>query len=121
MSKALDEPLRLTRRERQLMEAIYARGGEATANQVMASLHDPPSNTAVRTILRILEEKGHVTHRRRGKEYVYRPTRPQGRVARSALRRMLETFFGGSLERAVAVYLSDPKAELSAEELKRLR
>ena len=121
MEQPASELVDLTRRERQIMEAVFAHGGEATANQVLARLPDPPSNTSVRTILRILEQKGHLTHRRRGKENVNRPPRPPGRAARSALRRILETFFGGSLERAVVVYLSDPKAALSAEELERLR
>lgn len=111
--------MRLSRRERQVMEAVYARG-EATASDVLAALPDPPTRTAVRTFLRILEDKGHLTHRKAGREFVYRPTRPRGQVARSALRRLLDTFFGGSLERAVAAYVSDPKARLSDEELRRL-
>ena len=101
------------------MEAIYAKG-EATAADVTAALADPPSNTAVRTLLRILEEKGHLTHDKRGREFVYRPTRPRGNVARGALRRLLATFFDHSLERALASYMTDPKTKLSDEELRRM-
>ena len=116
----MSDPLQLSRRERQIMEAVYARG-EATANQVLDGIPDPPTNTAVRTLLRILERKGHLTHRRAGKEFVYRPTRPAARAAKSALRRVLGTFFGGSIEKALAAHLADPGAALSADELQRLQ
>ncbi len=111
--------LGLSRRERQIMDIIYARA-TASATDVLAELPDPPTRTAVRTLLRILEEKGHLKHTKRGREFVYQPTRPRSRAARSALRRVLRTFFDGSLEKAVAVHLSDPEADLSPEELKRL-
>jgi predicted transcriptional regulator len=116
---ALD-PLHLSKRERQIMEALYRRG-EATAVEVLGDLADPPSRTAVRTLLRILEDKGHLTHRKSGREFVYRPTRARQQVARSAFRRLLATFFGGSIEQAVAAYMADPSAELSQPELERLR
>ena len=109
----------LSRRERQIMDAIYARG-EATAADVLGGLPDPPSKTAVRTLLRILEEKGHLTHRSEGLTYVYRPSKPRGRAGRSALNRVLRTFFDGSLEKAVAAHLGDSATELSPEELSRL-
>jgi BlaI family transcriptional regulator, penicillinase repressor len=109
----------LSRRERQIMDVIYARG-PITAAQVVAGLADPPSKTAVRTLLRILEEKGHLKHVQRGREYVYQPTQPRMRAARSALQRVLETFFSGSLEKAVAAHMAAPGAKLSAEELERL-
>jgi predicted transcriptional regulator len=109
----------LSRRERQIMDVVYARG-EATAVDVLAGLPDPPTKTAVRTLLRILEEKGHLTHRQEGLTYVYRASRPRGRAGRSALRRVLETFFDGSLEKAVAAHLGDAATELSNEELNRL-
>jgi BlaI family transcriptional regulator, penicillinase repressor len=115
-----DHPLQLSRRERQIMEIIYSLG-EASASQVLEAMTDPPSRTAVRTFLRILEQKGHLTHRAEDRHYVYRPTRPAGQVARSMFRRMLQTFFGGSLEQAVAAHLSDPDAELSPQELQRLQ
>ena len=113
------DPLTLSKRERQLMDIVY-RLGEATALQVLAELADPPSRTTVRTLLRILEGKGHLTHRVADKEYVYRPARAKAGVARTALRGLLATFFGGSLERAVAAHLADPDAELPPGERERL-
>jgi BlaI family transcriptional regulator, penicillinase repressor len=109
----------LSRRERQIMDVVYAKG-TATAAEVHAALPDPPSNTAVRTLLRILETKGQLSHFEDGPRYVYRAVRSRDRVGRSSLRRVLETFFGGSLERAVAAHLTDSATDLSAEELKRL-
>jgi predicted transcriptional regulator len=109
----------LSRRERQIMDIIYAQG-EATAIQVLENLEDPPSKTAVRTLLRILEEKGHLKHIERGREYVYQPRQPRTRAGRSAFQRVLSTFFDGSLEKAVAAHLADSAADLSADELKRL-
>jgi predicted transcriptional regulator len=109
----------LSRRERQIMDIVYARG-EASAAEVLADLPDPPGKTAVRTLLRILEEKGHLKHREDGLRYVYRPSRPRGSAGRSALRRVLETFFDGSLEKAVAAHLADSAEGLSPEELARL-
>jgi BlaI family transcriptional regulator, penicillinase repressor len=109
----------LSRRERQIMDIIYAQGS-ATAVDVVRSLPDPPSKTAVRTLLRILEEKGHLKHVERGREFVYQPTQPRLRAGRSAFRRVLHTFFGGSLEKAVAAHLADSAGNLSTEELKRL-
>ena len=109
----------LSRRERQIMDVIYARS-EASALEVQGDLPDPPSNTAVRTLLRILEAKGHLRHRQEGMKYIYRPSRPRGRAGRSALRRVLETFFDGSLEKAVAAHLGDPATDLSPAELERL-
>jgi len=101
------------------MDIIYARG-KATASDVLGGMADPPSRTAVRTLLRILEDKGHLTHTKRSREFVYAPTRPRRRAGRSALRRVLNTFFDGSLERAVAAHLLDPGARLSKDELARL-
>ena len=109
----------LSRRERQIMDVVYARGA-ATATQVYEEMDEPPTRTAVRTFLRILEDKGYVEHRKHGREFVYRPTRPRGVEGRCALRRVLQTFFDGSLERAVGAYLHGPGAKPSAEELKRV-
>ena len=111
--------LHLSRRERQIMEVVYARG-EASVNEALSDMPDPPSRTAVRTMMRILEEKGHLKHKKKGREFIYRPVRPRARAARSALRRVLQTFFDGSLGQAVAVHLADPKSRLSEEELKSL-
>jgi predicted transcriptional regulator len=117
----MPDPLepQLSRRERQIMDVIYARG-EATAADVLAELPDPPSKTAVRTILRILEEKGHLKHKQQGLRYVYQPSRRRGPAGRSALQRVLHTFFDGSLEKAVAAHLGDSAADLSDDELARL-
>jgi predicted transcriptional regulator len=101
------------------MDIVYARG-EASVNEVWQSLPDPPSRTSVRTLMRILEEKGHLGHRERRREFIYRPTRARTHAGRSALRRVLETFCGGSLETAVALHLSDPAVRLSAAEKQRL-
>jgi len=111
--------LQLSRRERQIMDVVYALG-EATASDVVANMPDPPHRTTIRTMLRILEEKGHLAHKKRSREFVYQPTRARTRAGQSALRRVVRTFFEGSLEKAVAVHLSDPKSNLSEDELKRL-
>src|SRR5262249_50085903 len=108
----------LSRRERQIMEIVYRRG-RATAAEVLAELPDPPTKTAVRTLLRILEDKGHLKHRQDALAYVYEPSRPRDQAGRSAFRRVLQTFFDGSLEKAVAAHLGDA-ADLSADELERL-
>ena len=115
----MDHHAQLSRRERQMMDIIYSRG-QASATEVVEAMADPPTRTAVRTLLRILEEKGHLTHRKQGREFIYQPTRPRARAGRSALRRVLDTFFDGSLGEAVAAHLSDPRAELTTDELKRL-
>jgi predicted transcriptional regulator len=117
MAKRL-EP-QLSRRERQIMDVIYARG-QASALEVLAALPDPPTKTAVRTLLRILEEKGHVEHEQVGQTYVYRPRRAREHAGKSALQRVLDVFFGGSLEQAVASHLGDAAGHLSDAELKQL-
>jgi predicted transcriptional regulator len=116
-----DSSPQLSKRERQIMDVIYAHG-EATISQVLAAMPDAPMRGALRTLLRIMEEKGHLTRRQVGKEFVYKPTQPRGRAARSALGRVLDVFFSGSLEKAVAAHLTDPGAgrKLSQEELQRL-
>lgn len=108
-----------SRRERQIMDIIYARG-EATAAEVEASLPDAASYSAVRALLRILEEKGALKHRVDGLRYVYLPTEPHEIVSRSALQKVLLTFFEGSLANAVASLVDAKDGKLSAEELKRL-
>ncbi len=109
----------LSRRERQIMDVLYAKG-EATALEVTAALPDPPSKTAVRTLLRILEEKGHLGHAQRGQTYVFRPLKPRETAGPSALQRVIDVFFGGSLEQAVAAHLGEAAEDLSDAELKRL-
>ena len=109
----------LSRRERQIMEIVFRRG-QASAADVWLDLPDPPSRTAVRTLLRILEGKGHLRHKQDGLRYVYVPSRPRALAARSALRSVLRTFFEGSLEKAVAAHLGDAATSLSVDELERL-
>jgi predicted transcriptional regulator len=111
--------LNLSRRERQLMDIVYARG-EATTDQVRADLPDPPTRTGVRTMLRLLELKGHLKHRKQGRRYVYIPTHARQPAGRSALRRVLDTFFDGSIESAMAAHLADDAAGLSDEQVERL-
>jgi len=109
----------LSRRERQIMDVIYA-SGSATVRHVMDSIPDPPSYSAVRAMLRVLEEKGHVEHRYDGPRYVYVPTVPRAKASESAMKQMLRTFFDGSAERAVAALLDMSGADLSKAELDRL-
>ncbi|MDB6054892.1 MAG: hypothetical protein JWN25_2415 [Verrucomicrobiales bacterium] len=115
----MNELSSLSRRERQIMEVVYARG-EATATDVIHSLTDSPSRAAVRTFLRILEDKGQLKHLKRGREFVYQPIRLREKAGRSAFQRLLQTFFEGSIEKAVASHLSDPGADVSPEELEKL-
>jgi BlaI family transcriptional regulator, penicillinase repressor len=109
----------LSRRERQIMDIVYARG-EVTAADVTATLPDPPSYSAVRTLLRILEEKGHLRHREDGPRYVYLPTESREKASRSALKGLVKTFFDGSLTNAVAALVDVEGGKLSADEIKRL-
>jgi BlaI family penicillinase repressor len=111
--------LHLSRRERQIMDIIYARG-EAAAAEVHEALPDAPSYSAVRTLLRILEEKGHLKHREDGPRYVFMPTEPRARASRSALKRVVQTFFDGSLASAVAALVDGEGGKVSAEELQRI-
>lgn len=109
----------LSRRERQIIDILYAQG-RATAAEVQSALPDPPSYSAVRAMLRILEEKGHVTHLQDGPRYVYAPTVARDNAKRSALRHMLQTFFDGSAEQAISALLDESSSRLSDAELERL-
>src|SRR5258705_2448697 len=112
MAKPADH--HLSRRERQIMDVLHARR-EATAAEVLSDLPDPPGYSAVRALLRILEEKGHLKHVKEGRNYVYLPTQPRQTAARAALAQVVQTFFGGSIERAVAALVSQSDAKLSDE------
>ncbi len=112
-------PAKFSRRERQIMDVIYARG-EATAAEIAEAITDAPSYSAVRALLRILEEKGALTHREDGPRYVFMPTVPHEKASRSALKGVLQTFFAGSLANAVAALVDTKDGQLSPEELKRL-
>jgi BlaI family transcriptional regulator, penicillinase repressor len=109
----------LSRRERQILDILYQRG-RATAADVQTALPEPPSYSAVRALLRILEDKGHVHHEQDGPRYVYVPTIARDNAKRSALRHMLQTFFDGSTEQAISALLDDSSTKLSATELDRL-
>jgi predicted transcriptional regulator len=109
----------LTRRERQIMDVVYA-AGRATAREIEERMPDAPTHATVRTLLRVLLHKGHLKHRLEGRAFVYEPTRPAGVAARSALRRMLDVFFGGSVERAVSGLLDLADRPPSAGELARM-
>lgn len=109
----------LSRRERQIMDVIYRRT-RATAAEVMEDLPDPPSYSAVRAMLRVLEEKGYLRHEQSGPRYVFLPTVPREKASRSALKRLVKTFFGGSTEQTVAALLDMSAEKLSGEELDRL-
>lgn len=109
----------LSRRERQIMDVLY-RVGPATVADVRAALPDAPGYSAVRALLRILEEKGHLKHREKAGKYIYLPRRSRADAAKQAVRRLLGTFFEGSAARAVAAVLDDADADLSDEELDRL-
>ena len=109
----------LSRRERQIVDILYAQG-RATAADVLAALPDPPSYSAVRAMLRILEDKGHVRHEQDGPRYVYLPTVGRDRAKKTALRHVLQTFFNGSAEQALSALLDESDTRLSDLELDRL-
>jgi BlaI family penicillinase repressor len=112
--------LHLSRRERQIMDVLY-RKGSATAAEVLESMPQPPSYSAVRALLRILEQKGHVRHEESEGKYVFLPTVPPDKAKRSAIRHVVQTFFGGSAEQAVAALLDASSSKLSESELDRLQ
>ena len=109
----------LSRRERQIMEIVY-RLGSATSAEVLEMLPDPPSYSAVRAMLRILEEKGHLTHRHDGPRYVYSPVVPRAAARQSALKSLVKTFFDGSATQAVAALLDMSESRLSGAEADQL-
>ena len=111
-------PAALSRRERQIMDVIYRRG-RATAAEVLDDIADPPSYSAVRAMLRLLEEKGHVRHEQDGPRYVFLPIVARDRARQLALTHLVRTFFDGSATDAVAALLTDG-AKLSNDDLDRL-
>src|SRR5690349_24108218 len=106
---------RFSRRERQIMEILYQRG-QASVGEVQEGMQDAPGYSAVRALLRILEEKGHVRQTRDGSRYIYWPLTERSQGAQSALSQVVRTFFGGSVEQAVATLVSDADSQLSDEE-----
>jgi len=109
----------LSRRERQVLDVLY-RAGRATCAEVQNAMTDPPSYSAVRTFLRILEEKKIVRHEQDGARYVYIPIVEKERASRSALRHVLNTFFGGSVTQAISALLDEDSKNLSEEDWQRL-
>ena len=117
MAKASPTPgtPQLSRRERQIMDVVY-RQGSATAAEIHSHLPDPPVAAAVRTMLRILEEKGHLRHEKDGQRHVYYPVTPRSIAQKSAVRHMVGTFFNGSRAAAIAALLDDSEKPLSEDE-----
>jgi predicted transcriptional regulator len=109
----------LSRRERQIMDLLFQHG-RATAVEVQQLLPDPPGYSAVRALLRILEDKGHVTHGQEGSRYVYSPRLDRDKARRSALRHLVETFFDGSAEQAMAALIDTHGRRLDDDELARM-
>ncbi|MGD0128709.1 MAG: BlaI/MecI/CopY family transcriptional regulator [Terriglobia bacterium] len=110
---------KLSRRERQIMDVLYQRQ-RASAAEIRESLANPPSYSAVRALLRILEEKGHIRHAAKDLRYVYFPTASRQRARRAALRHLVKTFFDGSAAQAVATMLDPSTAHVSDDELQRI-
>ena len=109
----------LSRRERQIMDILFQRG-KASAAEVREAMGDAPGYSAVRAMLRVLEEKGHVRHQEEGLKYVYVPTVARDKAKRSAVKHMMDTFFAGSPEQAVAALLDVSATRLTREELDRM-
>jgi BlaI family transcriptional regulator, penicillinase repressor len=116
---ARKQPPPLSRRERQIMDIIYQRG-QATASEIRAQMADAPSYSTVRTLLRVLKDKGHVLQRSDGPRYVYSPTVSPQKAKRWALERLVSTFFSGSAEAAVTTLIDMHSTRLSRAELDRL-
>ena len=115
----MNKPDPLTRREREIMDILHRRG-RATAHEVLDDLADPPSYSAVRTFLRLLEERGHVRHDQDGARYIYSPIVAKRDAQRSAISHLVDTFFDGSVEDAVATLVEASKPKLSKPELDRI-
>jgi predicted transcriptional regulator len=109
----------LSRRERQIMEVLYERG-RATAAEILAALPDPPSYSAVRALIKILEDKGHVKHQQDGPRYVFTPSVPIAKARRNAVKHLLQTFFDDSAGEAVASLLGLSAGKLKPEELDKI-
>lgn len=109
----------LSRRERQIMDVLYAKGG-ATVMEVCKELPDPPTDMSVRRLLHILEEKGHVKRRKRGRGFAYVPKQPKKRAGTKAFQHVLDTFFEGALDEALAAHLAKKESGLTEEQLQRI-
>jgi predicted transcriptional regulator len=110
----------LTRREREIMDILFALGGEGTITAIQEKMSDAPTRPALRSLLTILESKGHLKHRKEGREFVYAPMRSLSKEGQSTLSRVVSTFFNGSLTQAIASYLSNPQTRFTEEEIAEL-
>ena len=110
---------KLSRRERQIMDILYAKGG-ATVMEVCRELPNPPTDMAIRRLMHILEEKGHVKRRKQGREYVYSPKQSKKRAGATAFQHVLDTFFEGAIDEALASHLTKKESNLSDEQLERM-
>ena len=110
---------KLSRRERQIMDVLYERG-RATAAEILAALPDPPSYSAVRALIKVLEDKGHVKHQEDGPRYVFTPSVPRSKARRNAVKHLLQTFFDDSAGEAVASLLGLSAGKLKPEELDKI-
>lgn len=109
----------LSRREREIMDIVCGEG-EASVTQILEIMKDPPTRPALRSILTILESKGHLKHRKEGREFIYLTVYSKEKVGQSTISRVIRTFFDGSLPQALAAYLSDPKSRLTNEDISEL-
>ena len=115
----MDLQSQLSRRERQITDIIFARG-EASSADILKELPNPPARGALRVMLRILEDKGHIKHHKTGRKFIYRTIQSRQKVGPPALRRVVDTFFGGSIREAVAAHLAQRNTDVSDEELRHL-
>ena len=115
----MKKPQTLSRRERQIMDVLFSRG-RATATEILEAIDDPPGNSAMRTLLRVLEEKGHVRHEEVGRVYYYEPTVALETARRSALDHVIDTFFHGSMESVVSTMIKLNRKKLDAEQAERI-
>ena len=115
----MPKPTHFSRRERQIMDVVFARG-EATVNQICAEIPDAPTDMAVRRMMHILEAKGHLRRRQEGREVVYLPVQSKARAGLNALQQVLDTFFDGSLDEALAAHLTK-KEGVTPDQLSRMR
>ena len=119
MKKRVPPDQDLSRRERQIMDVVYRRGS-ATASEITADLPEPPTSTAVRTMLRILEDKGHLTHLQDGVRHVYKPVLAAEKARESVISHLIRTFFNGSAEQAMVTLIDSSGSDLTDAELARL-
>lgn len=117
---AKDHPDYLSRREQQILDVLYKQG-RASAQEVAEGMPDSPSDSAIRTHLRVLEDKGHLRHTTESQRYIYTPTKPREQAAQSAFRRLIDTFYGGSVEQAVKGLISTAEQDISPAEHAKLK